>query len=175
MTTGLVPHPGRLRAAARPLGSWRASLELDGLFLKRWEKRERCQRAKALLRASVAKVATGIPAAIALWGKERRFERRGRLEEGFQPRTQPPHIEGREQRCARSISYHLPCKEIAYGTACVIAATTKTSPCRSLLAKDEALPISAFVSAADGSEPSAISCCGHGAPPDLLRACRSQR
>lgn len=59
--------------------------------------------------------------------------------------------------------------------SCLIAATTKMSLCRPLLVKDKALLVSVLMSPADGLEPSAISCRGHGAPPDLLHACRSQR
>lgn len=84
-----------------------------------------------------------------------------------------PHAQGGEQRCVRSIScHHL--QEILYGTACLIAATTKMSLCRSLLVKNKVFSISVLKSPADGLEPSPVLL-WTSAPPDLVCACRSQR
>lgn len=47
-------------------GSWKASLEHDGLFLKCWEEGQGRHGAKTLLHTGIAKVATHIPAAIAM-------------------------------------------------------------------------------------------------------------
>lgn len=52
------------------LGSWRALLELDGLFLKCWGEDEWCQGAKALLCARAAEVTTRIPALVAVSQRE---------------------------------------------------------------------------------------------------------
>lgn len=105
-------------------GSWKASLEHDGLFLKCWEEGQGRHGAKTLLHTGIAKVATHIPAAIALWGKKIwEKSEAGRMQPPAPSLGLNPMNQVRAQWCAQSISYHLPCKEIHCGTVCLIAAS----------------------------------------------------